>query len=157
MPAIVRFAVSLALPLAVGAASGLATAASVTDWYPSLAKPPFNPPAWVFGPAWTALYLTMGVALYLVWREGWQRPEVRNALLLFAAQLALNGLWSLLFFGLRSPALAFAEILVLWASIAATAAAFRGIAPTAALLMLPYLAWVTFAAVLNGSIWWLNR
>jgi tryptophan-rich sensory protein len=99
----------------------------------------------------------MGVALYLVWREGWQRPDVRVAMLLFAAQLVLNGLWSVLFFGLRSPALAFAEILVLWAAIGATATAFRSIAPAAALLMLPYLAWVSFAAVLNGSIWWLNR
>lgn len=157
MHALVRFTVSLALPLAVGTASGLATAASVTDWYPSLAKPPFNPPAWVFGPVWTALYAMMGVALYLVWRQGWQRPDVRAAMLLFAVQLVLNGLWSVLFFGLRSPALAFAEILALWAAIAATAAAFRSVAPAAALLMLPYLAWVTFAAVLNGSIWWLNR
>ena len=157
MPAIVRFAVSLALPLAVGAASGLATAASVTDWYPSLAKPPFNPPAWVFGPVWTALYATMGVALYLVWREGWPRPDVRTAMILFAVQLVLNGLWSVLFFGLRSPALAFAEILVLWAAIAVTAAAFRTVVPVAGALMVPYLAWVTFAAILNGSIWWLNR
>jgi benzodiazapine receptor len=152
-----RLLISMVGPLLVGGLSGLATARSVTTWYPTLAKPPFNPPAWVFGPAWTLLYLMMGVALYLVWREGWQRPDVRAAMLLFAAQLVLNGLWSVLFFGLRSPALAFAEILVLWAAIGATAAAFRSIAPAAALLMLPYLAWVSFAAVLNGSIWWLNR
>ena len=157
MPAIIRLVISLALPLAVGALSGLATARSVTDWYPTLAKPPFNPPPSAFGPVWTALYVMMGVALYLVWRVGWQRPGVRTAVVLFAVQLALNGLWSLLFFGLHSPALAFAEILMLWAAIAATAWAFRRVAPAAGMLMVPYLAWVTFAAVLNGSIWWLNR
>lgn len=157
MPAIARLVLSLAAPLAVGALSGLATAASVTVWYPTLAKPPFNPPAWVFGPVWTALYLTMGVALYLVWRVGWSRPAVRTAVLLFGVQLVLNGLWSVLFFGLRSPALALAEILVLWAAIIATAWAFRRVVPAAGMLMVPYLAWVTFAAVLNGSIWWLNR
>ncbi|KPK01963.1 MAG: hypothetical protein AMS20_12690 [Gemmatimonas sp. SG8_28] len=157
MSAIVRLVVSLALPLAVGALSGLATARSVTDWYPALAKPPFNPPSWVFGPVWTALYLMMGAALYLVWREGAQRPEVRTAILLFAVQLALNGLWSVLFFGVRSPALAFAEILLLWTAIGATTLAFWAIRTTAGALLLPYLAWVTFAAVLNGSIWWLNR
>lgn len=157
MPAFARLVISLAAPLAVGALSGLATAGSVTVWYPTLAKPPFNPPAWVFGPVWTALYLTMGVALYLVWRAGWSRPEVHTAVLLFGVQLVLNGLWSVMFFGLRSPALALAEILLLWAAIVATARAFRRVVPAAGMLMVPYVAWVTFAAVLNGSIWWLNR
>jgi benzodiazapine receptor len=152
-----RLFISLVAPLAIGGLSGLATARSVTVWYPTLNKPPFNPPSWLFGPVWTALYVTMGVALCLVWREGWERPEVRTAMVLFAVQLALNALWSLLFFGMRSPALAFAEILALWVAIVATTIAFWGIRTTAGALLLPYLAWVTFAAVLNGSIWWLNR
>jgi len=156
MSAIVRLVVSLALPLAVGALSGLATARSVTDWYPALAKPPFNPPSWVFGPVWTALYLMMGAALYLVWREGAQRPEVRTAILLFAVQLALNGLWSVLFFGVRSPALAFAEILLLWSAIGVTVWLFWRLVPAAGVLLLPYWLWVSFAALLNGSIWRLN-
>jgi tryptophan-rich sensory protein len=151
------FVVSLALPLGVGALSGIATSSSVRDWYPGLTKPPFNPPAWVFGPVWTALYLLMGVALYLVWREGWQRPEVRAAMGLFLAQLALNGLWSVLFFGLQAPGLALIDIAVLWALIALTVVASWRVVPLAGGLLLPYLAWVSFAAVLNASIWWLNR
>ncbi len=157
MTRLLQLLVSLALPLGVGALSGIATSSAVRDWYPGLAKPPFNPPAWVFGPVWTALYLLMGVALYLVWREGWQRPEVRHAITLFIAQLALNGLWSVLFFGLRAPGLALVDIAVLWALIAMTVVASWRVAPLAGGLLLPYLAWVSFAAVLNASIWWLNR
>ena len=152
-----RLLISLVAPLLVGGLSGLATARSVTTWYPALRKPPFNPPSWVFGPVWTALYLLMGIALYLVWREGWQRPEVRAAMVLFAVQLALNGVWSLLFFGMRSPALALADVVLLWVAIVATTVAFWRVGTTAGALLLPYLAWVTFAAVLNASLWWLNR
>lgn len=157
MHTVVRLALSLALPLAVGGLSGLATARSVADWYPALRKPAFNPPSWVFGPVWTVLYAIMGVALYLVWRQGWERPEVRWAMALFGIQLVLNGVWSLVFFGMRAPGLAFLEIVVLWAAIAATVVAFWRTAPPAGVLMVPYLAWVSFAAVLNGSIWLLNR
>ncbi len=152
-----KLGIAVAIPLAVGGLSGFATARGVATWYPTLAKPVFNPPAWVFGPTWTLLYIMMGVAAFLVWRQGFSTKDVRLALTLFAAQLALNGLWSILFFGLQSPGVAFAEIMLLWLSIVATVWIFRRVVPAAALLMLPYLAWVSFAAVLNGSIWMLNR
>jgi tryptophan-rich sensory protein len=99
----------------------------------------------------------MGVAGYLVWQKGWDNGMVRTALALFLVQLVLNGLWSVVFFGLRSPGLALAEIVFLWAAILATLVSFWRLTPTAGILFLPYLAWVSFAAVLNGSIWWLNR
>jgi tryptophan-rich sensory protein len=154
---LLQLIVSLMLPLGVGALSGIATSGSVRDWYPGLTKPPFNPPPWVFGPVWTVLYVMMGVAFYLVWREGLQRSGVRAAMVLFLIQLALNGLWSLLFFGLASPGLALVDIGVLWALIALTVVASWRVVPLAGVLLLPYLAWVSFAAVLNASIWWLNR
>jgi tryptophan-rich sensory protein len=143
----------LVLCQAVGAGAGFATSAAVRDWYPALAKPFFNPPPWVFAPAWTLLYILMAVAAWRVWRTG---PMARPALLLFGLQLALNLLWSVLFFGLRSPGLALAEVVLLWLAIAATALSFRPHDKTAAVLMLPYLAWVSFAAVLNAAIWYLN-
>ncbi|MGB5173916.1 MAG: TspO/MBR family protein [Thermoanaerobaculia bacterium] len=151
-----KLGIAVAVPLAVGGLSGFVTARSVATWYPTLIKPFFNPPAWVFGPTWTLLYIMMGVAAFLVWRQGFSTKDVRLAVTLFAAQLALNGLWSILFFGLQSPGVAFAEIMLLWLSIVATVWIFRRVVPAAALLMLPYLAWVSFAAVLNGSIWMLN-
>jgi tryptophan-rich sensory protein len=157
MKNLIQLVVALAVPLLVGGISGVATAQGVRDWYPTLVKPSFNPPAWVFGPVWTVLYLMMGLAAYLVWKRGWGDGMVRTALALFALQLVLNGLWSVLFFGLRSPGAALADILLLWVAIVATLVSFWRLTPTAGLLLLPYLAWVTFAAALNGAIWWLNR
>jgi tryptophan-rich sensory protein len=151
-----KLVVAVALPLLVGGLSGAVTARSVATWYPTLVKPSFNPPPWIFGPVWTVLYVAMGVAAFLVWRRGLAVDGVRAALVLFLVQLALNGLWTLLFFGLRSPAWAFAEILVLWLLIGATTWAFWRVSPTAGALMLPYWAWVSFATVLNGAIWRLN-
>jgi tryptophan-rich sensory protein len=157
MTAALRFLIAVAVPLSVGGLSGVATARGVQEWYPTLAKPPFNPPPWVFGPVWTLLYLMMGVAAFLVWQRGWNDEAVRAALALFLVQLALNGLWSVLFFGMRAPGWAFAEIIVLWLSIAATVILFWRIVAAAGMMLLPYAAWVGFAAVLNGSIWLLNR
>ena len=148
---------AVAIPLLVAGLSGFATAHGVQDWYPTLVKPSFNPPSWVFGPVWTVLYLMMGIAAFLVWQKGWESGAVKTALALFAIQLILNGLWSVLFFGLRSPGLAFAEILLLWSSIGGTIVLFWRVAPIAGMLLLPYEAWVTFALVLNGAIWILNR
>ncbi|MFC1575461.1 TspO/MBR family protein [Gemmatimonadota bacterium] len=153
----IRLVIAVATPLLVGGLSGLVTAGGVRDWYPTLVKPWFNPPSWVFGPVWSLLYLMMGIAAFLVWQKGGDGGVVKTALTLFAIQLVLNGLWSVLFFGMRSPGLAFAEIIVLWAFIGATAVAFWRVSPVAGLLLLPYELWVTFAAVLNGSIWILNR
>ena len=154
---ILKFIIAVAVPLAVGGLSGLATASGVATWYPTLTKPSFNPPAWVFGPTWTVLYVMMGVAAFLVWREGFGTEGVKVALTVFAVQLALNGLWSILFFGLQAPGWALVEIIALWFAITATAVLFWRVAPSAGMLLLPYLAWVSFATVLNASLWWLNR
>ena len=125
------------------------------EWYAALAKPAWNPPAWVFGPVWSLLYLSMGFASWLVWRrEGFQGARI--ALALFFVQLVLNALWSILFFGMHRPGIAFAEIVVLWLAILATTIAFARRSRTAGLLLLPYLAWVAFAAVLNWELWRLN-
>jgi len=125
------------------------------DWYASLTKPSWNPPGWIFGPVWTALYAMMAVAAWLIWKRGGFAAQHR-LLSLFLVQLVLNALWTPLFFGLRQPGLAVAEIILLWAAILATLMAFRPVSRTAAWLLVPYLAWVSFAAVLNGTIWRLN-
>ena len=138
--------------LAVGGLGGFATAQSVTDWYPTLVKPSWTPPAWLFGPVWTALYIMMGLSGWLVWRVG----SSGKALGLFAVQLALNLAWSFLFFGMKSPVSGLVCIVLLWLAIAATILAFRRKSAVAALLLLPYLAWVSFATALNGAIVALN-
>lgn len=125
------------------------------EWYGTLNKPTWNPPGWIFGPVWTALYTMMAVAAWLVWRQGgWGRQ--RPALLLFLTQLTLNALWSPLFFGAHWLGVAFAEIVLLWLAIAATLVAFRPVNRLAAWLLAPYLAWVGFAAVLNYTLWRMN-
>lgn len=124
-------------------------------WYAALNKPPWNPPNWVFGPVWTALYLAMAVAAWLVWRCGGVSTQ-RLALTLFLIQLALNAAWTPIFFGLQSPGLAFGEIVLLWGAIAATLVAFFRICRPAGWLLVPYLAWVSFAAVLNFTLWRMN-
>lgn len=125
------------------------------EWYAGLNKPAWNPPSWVFGPVWSALYAMMAVAAWLVWRRGGFVAQ-RRPLALFLTQLVLNAAWTPLFFGLHQPGAAFAEILLLWMAIAATLAAFRPVSYAAAWLLAPYLAWVSFAAVLNGVLWRLN-
>jgi benzodiazapine receptor len=141
---------------AAGLIGGIFTAQSVTTWYVTLAKPSFTPPAWVFGPVWTALYLLMGISLYLVWRNGGEAKERRTALTVFFAQLILNALWSFIFFGLRNPGAAAVEIIVLWACILVTVILFWKLTRSAALLLVPYILWVSFAAVLNFAVWRLN-
>ena len=144
--------------LVIGYFSGMVTRSSVTTWFPTLIKPSFNPPSWVFAPVWSILFVMMGVAAGLVWdRIEAEREAVKKALIFFAIQLGLNALWSYLFFGLRNPMLAGLEILVLWLMIFETYIQFVKINKIAGYLLLPYLAWVSFASVLNGSIWWLNR
>lgn len=125
------------------------------EWYASLRKPSWNPPGWIFGPVWTALYTLMAVAAWLVWQQGGFNTH-RRALTLFAVQLALNAAWTPLFFGLHWPGVAFAEIVLLWLAIAATLTAFHRINAPAAWLLAPYLAWVSFAAALNLALWRLN-
>ena len=131
------------------------TTPAIPGWYAGLNKPVFNPPAWIFGPVWTMLYLMMGIALYLVWisKKGKKRS---GALKAFGIQLVLNGLWSVIFFGWQLPWLAFGEIIILWLMIGMTIKKQLLVNKTAAYLMLPYLAWVSFASVLNLAIAWLN-
>lgn len=139
----------------VAAALGAAASAGAAGFYQQLTRPSWAPPAWLFGPVWTVLYVMMAVAAWLVWRErGFARA--RSALALFIAQLVANALWSWLFFAWRLGALALGEIVLLWLLIAATIAAFWRVRPLAGALLVPYLAWVTFAAALNFSLWRLN-
>ena len=140
----------------LGAAGGLLTAPQIETWYAALDKPAFNPPSWVFGPVWTTLYTLMGVAAWLVWRAGLDRRAVKSALGLFTVQLALNLAWTPAFFGLESPLLGLAVIVPLWVAIALTITVFSRIDWRAAALLVPYLAWVSFATVLNYAIWTLN-
>lgn len=125
------------------------------EWYAALNKPEWNPPSWVFGPVWTTLYLMMAVSAWLVWRQGGFARQLRP-LSVFLVQLALNALWSPLFFGLKQLGVAFAEIIVLWLAIGCTIIVFWRVHRTAAWLLVPYLAWVSFAAFLNWTLWRLN-
>jgi translocator protein len=125
------------------------------EWYASLKKPSWNPPGWIFGPVWSALYTMMAVAAWLVWRRGGFAAQ-RGPLTLFLVQLALNAAWTPLFFGLHWPGAAFVEIVLLWLAIVATIAAFHRASRPATLLLVPYLAWVSFAAALNLALWRLN-
>lgn len=154
---VVGLAVFLLLSLAAGALGGLWTAPATQPggWYSQIEKPSWTPPSWLFGPVWTALYVAMGVAAWLVWRRGgWEAN--RGALTLFFVQLVLNAAWSGLFFGLESPGLAMAEIVLLWMFILATLLAFWRVSRVAGLLLVPYLLWVTFASALNFAVWRLN-
>jgi tryptophan-rich sensory protein len=153
---------ALALAGCVSACFGAAAAGSflsfdgVSAWYPAIAKPSWTPPAWLFGPVWSALYLMMGVAAWRVWRRDGLR-EARLSLGVFAIQLVFNAAWSGIFFGLRDPGLAFVEIMALWILVLVTTVLFSARDRVAAAMMLPYLCWVSFASVLNGAIAWMNR
>lgn len=124
-------------------------------WYAELTKPTWTPPGWLFGPVWTVLYATIAVSGWLLWRRS-ERPGARAALAAWSVQMLLNALWSWLFFGLQAPGVALGEILALWTAILATVVLAWRVRPLAGALLLPYLAWVGFAAVLNAAIWSLN-
>lgn len=142
----------LGVCFAVAATGGLFTPG---EWYATLEKPSWNPPGWVFGPVWTVLYTLMAIAAWLVWKQGGFRVQ-RVALSLFLLQLLLNGLWSPLFFGLQNPGLALVDLGLLWLAILTTLMWFWQVSVPAGALLLPYLAWVTFAGVLNATLWRLN-
>lgn len=140
-----------------GAIGAVFTMPRISTWYAVLVKPPFNPPSWIFGPVWTMLYTLMGVAAFLVWqRRKKQKKAVQHALTVFGAQLALNSLWSIVFFGLGQLWGAFLVIIALWSAIFATYLLFWKLSKTSGVLFLPYLAWVTFASLLNFSVALLN-
>lgn len=152
---VLAFVLLVGLCLGVGGLGGAVTAESVTTWYTTLNKPTFNPPNWIFGPVWTALYILMGIAAWRVWRAA-DRDTARGPLAVFALQLAVNLGWSVAFFGLRNPGLAVIVILALDLLVLATALMFRRIDRLAAWLLVPYLAWISFATVLNITIWRIN-
>ena len=130
---------------------------SIPEWYNAkLNKPSFTPPSWLFGPVWVTLYFLMGVSAYLVWEKGIKKKKIRDSLTVFGMQLVLNALWSILFFGLRCPLCGFIGILLLWIAIVLTILKFYKISRTAAILLLPYILWVTLAMVLNFYVWKLN-
>jgi tryptophan-rich sensory protein len=149
---------SIAIALVVGAIGGFATSSSVGTWYSGLNKPAFNPPNAVFGPVWSILYVVMALAAWRVWRRGASSAAGlwRTALALYGVQLLLNLAWSLIFFGLRQPGLALADIALLIVAVLATTAVFWRLDRLAGLMMIPYAAWVLFASLLNFEIWRLN-
>lgn len=153
---ILKLGVSVAVAQSAGVIGSLFTVPAIPAWYAGLAKPALAPPNWIFAPVWTTLFLLMGIAAFLVWKKGLEKKEVRVGLALFLIQLVLNALWSAVFFGLRNPGAALIEIAFLWTAILATMVVFIKVSRTAAVLLLPYLAWVTFASYLNCAIWSLN-
>lgn len=139
-----------------GITGALFTAGSVSGWYAALIKPSFNPPDSVFAPVWTVLYLLMGISMFLIWKEGLKNKEVRNTFILFIIQLVFNALWTVIFFGAQSLTGGFIIILILWALILICIFRFLRISKAAGLLLIPYILWVTFAAVLNYFLMILN-
>ena len=151
-----RFIISVIVCELIGIAATPFTLASIPSWYAHLAKPSFSPPNWVFGPVWTLLYLLMGISFYLIWKRGLKKTKVKTAVAFFGVQLGLNFVWSVLFFGFRSPLLGLIDILALLTFIIMTMKYFWPLSKTAFYLLVPYLLWVSFATLLNTSILFLN-
>lgn len=146
-----RLIISLILPQLAGLVGSFFTAPAISNWYAFLEKPSFNPPSWIFGPAWILLYILMGISSYLVWQKG-----DKKALTIFWIHLFFNALWSIVFFGLQNPGLAFLNIIVIWVFIIVLIIKFWKINKWSSILLIPYLLWVSFASVLNYFIWQLN-
>lgn len=152
----IKLIISIFICELAGIIGSFFTASSIQTWYAGLQRPMLNPPNWVFGPVWTILFALMGIAAFLLYKKGIQHRRIKIALGIFSVQLVLNTLWSILFFGMKSPGVALVEIIFLWATIAATIIAFYKISRLAAYLLVPYILWVSFAVYLNYSIWILN-
>jgi benzodiazapine receptor len=153
---IVKLVVSIVACQCAGLVGSVFTVSAIPTWYATLQKPPFTPPNWLFGPAWITLYLLMGIAAFIVWRRGLDKEGITKALVTFLVQLVLNALWSVIFFGFRSPFWGVVVIVALWIAILFTILKFFKISTAAGALLLPYILWVSFAAILNISIWLLN-
>jgi len=151
-----RLILSIVICQLAGVLGSVFTMPAIAEWYATLQKPWFTPPNWLFGPVWISLYTLMGIALYLVWAKGFREKKSKIALGIFTVQLALNALWSFLFFGLRSPLLGLAGIIPLWILIALNIWAFWRIDKRAGYLLVPYIAWVSIATALNYYVWILN-
>ena len=153
---LLKIVIAVLLCIFVGLLAGYITISSISDWYAALNKPNFNPPNWVFTPVWMVLYILMGISAGVVWSKGFYHKWVKTALYHFIFQLIFNAAWSIAFFGLRRPDYALVIIIILLVLIILTIKWFRVVNKTAALLLIPYLLWVSFAAILNYSIWQLN-
>lgn len=140
----------------VGILGSVFTVSKIPTWYAALEKPFFAPPNWVFGPVWTVLYALMGTSFYLIWIKGWKKKESRSARKYFLVQLALNAIWTPIFFGLQSPLLALLVIIAMVVATAVTIKKFYTLSPLAAYLLVPYLVWISFATLLNAAIVVLN-
>ena len=153
---IFKLVASLILTLGVGAIAGIFTSSAVTGWYATLHKPSFNPPDWLFGPVWTVLYIIMGISLFMIWNL--EPSKERNiALLLFMVQLIVNFCWSFIFFHFKLIGPALIDIIILWISLVVMLILIYMIKPLAAYINIPYFLWVSFASVLNGAYYFLNR
>ena len=148
--------VSILLSQLAGVIGSLATTSAISTWYVTLTKPVFNPPNWIFGPVWITLYTLMGIALYLIWSKDRKIPQVKTAINLFLVHLVVNSAWSIVFFGLKNLGLALVVILVLWLMIVVLIKLFSKLSLWASRLLWPYLLWVSFATLLNFSLWQLN-
>ena len=154
----IKLIIDIIIPVAVGAISGFFTSSNVNTWFPTIVKPSFNPPSWLFAPVWTTLYVMMGIALFLVWKnESVAKSLKQKAIIFFAIQMTLNFLWSFTFFEMHEIGWAVVNILLLWIFIIATIFSFAPISKTAAWLLVPYISWVSFASILNIAIWQLNK
>lgn len=151
-----KFILAVAIPLLVGGTSGFFTVTGIESWYQTIQKPAWNPPNYIFGPVWTTLYALMGIPLFLVWKSTGPQAIKKTAILLFAVQLVFNFFWSIIFFKLQQPGWAFLEMIGLWLFILLTILAFSKVDKIAAWLLVPYISWVSFAAILNYTIWKLN-
>jgi benzodiazapine receptor len=154
---IIKLITSITICLAAGVLGSVFTTPAIPTWYATLIKPSFAPPNWAFFPVWTTLFILMGISLFLIWQKGLENGPVKIALYIFGVQLILNVLWSAAFFGLRSPLAGLIEICILWIFILFTILVFMKVSRTAALLLIPYILWVSFAAVINFFIWRLNN
>lgn len=151
-----KLLISLALPLMVGFSGSLWTMTGPGTWFEQVRKPEWNPPGWLFAPVWTTLYILMGIALFLVWKSSSSMGRKKTAMILWGIQLLLNFAWSFIFFNQHLIGLALADIIVLWFFILLTIFAFARISKPAAWLLVPYICWVSFATLLNYTIWVLN-
>ncbi|MEN9547444.1 MAG: hypothetical protein RIR12_35 [Bacteroidota bacterium] len=151
-----KLIIAILIPVTVGGLSGFFTANNVGTWYTTIQKPSWNPPNWIFGPVWTTLYILMGIALYLVWKADSTNFFKKLAIVFFTLQLVLNFFWSFIFFQQHQMGWALVEIIALWLAILATIYSFANISKTAAWLLVPYIAWVSFATILNYTLWKIN-
>jgi translocator protein len=154
---LLKFVASIALCQSAGLLGSFFTVPAIPTWYATLIKPAFSPPSWLFGPVWISLYTLMGISLFTVWNTTEDRPQFKKGLIFFFIQLVFNALWPVFFFGFRSPLAGLIEMVFLWSAVVVTIIYFIKLSRWAGMLLLPYLAWVSFAFVLNFSLWVLNR